>query len=246
MLINFKKSLRFYLENISGVLGFALLFIFVVFFLGFNSVFVSSGSMFLDYLSIEKSSQSFLLFLIGFLAYLFFYSAFVVLMVFSIRNYLSTVKLNYYITDKIRKFALKYFVFLLVFSVLSYAVIYLFSVVLGLKFLGFLLLAVFFCFFLFLPQSIVIDEESLFSSIQNNLEFSRKNPRRVFAVFFSSLVFFYFVVLLEFVLNYFFVPGEFVSMLIVVLFIIPFMEVLKTVYYMEKFGLVKRTSLAFS
>ncbi len=242
----FRNSVRYYLENISSVLGFALLLIFVIFFLNFSGVFVSSGSVFFDYSAIEDIGPDFLLFLAGLLVFLFFYSMFVILMVFSVRNYLSQVKLHYYLADKIRKFALKYFVFLVAMTVLSFLVSYFFSFIVFSKILGFVALAILFSLFLFLPQSIVIDEESLYSSIQNNIEFSMKNLQTVALVFVAGLLLFYAVVLLEFALNSFFIPGEFLSLLLTVLFIVPFIEAVKTAYYMQKFGLVKRTSLAFS
>lgn len=227
-------------------MGFALLLAFSIFFFVFDWVFFSSGSVFFDIKFLSRQpSVDLLIFLGGFFLFLFFYSVFVVLMVFSVRNHLSKVKLHYYIAEKIRKFAFKYFLFLVMFSVFSFLLLYLSSFFPGLRFLAFGLLTLVFLFFLFLPQSIVVDEESLYACVQNCFEFSLKNIPHVLGVFFAGVGFFVVLVIIEFLLDYFFLPGEFFTLFLSILFVVPFTEALKTAYYMEKFGLVKTTSLRF-
>lgn len=244
MFFYLKKSLKYYFENFSSVQGFGLLLVFVLFFMNFSSIFFSTGSVFFDYSFLQKPSIDLLLLFAGMLVFFFFYSLFVVLIVFSVRNHLSRVKTHYYLTEKIRLFALKYFVFLCLSAFFSFLAWFFFGIFLGVKILAFIAMFALFFVFLFLPQAIVVDEQSLFSSIQNTIDFFSKNMPSNALVFFTTLVFFYAAVLSEFILNYFFMPGEFFSLLFLTVFVVPFIEILKTVYYMQKFGLVKSTSLA--
>lgn len=238
-----RKSVKYYSENFSAVLGFGILLIFVLFFIGLSGVFVSSSSMFFGYSLANVPFFDLVLFSTGMAVFLFLYSLFVISLVFSVRNYFNQVKMHFYLSEKIMMFALKYFVFLGLSALLFFIVAGFFYSV-GTPWLGFLLAFVFFVLFLFLPQSIVVDEESLLASMQSSADFSAKNPTELFTVFGAGLVFFTILLLLEFVLNFFFMPGEFLSLFLTVVFVVPFLEVLKTAYYMQKFGLVKRTSLA--
>lgn len=224
------------------MLGFGLLLVFVLFFLSMQGVFISSGSIFFTYAVPAATYLESLVFGAVFLGFLFAYSVFTITVVFAVRSQLSHVKLHYYFSDKIRRFAVKYFVFLALFSLASFCL----SVLLGfagLKVLGFLLSAAVVFFLMFLPQAIVVDEESMSSSLQNALEFSLKHKKTTFLVFLSSLLAVFVLLALEFALNLFLLPGEFLSLLLVSLFLVPFIEVVKTIYYLEKMGLVKNVSL---
>ncbi|MEK7540335.1 MAG: hypothetical protein AAB558_03745 [Patescibacteria group bacterium] len=234
--------MRLYLSNITSALGFGLLLVFVLFFMSMQGVFISSGSLFFTYSVPGAGYLESLVFGLFFLAFLFAYSVFTIIMVFAVRSQLSRVKLHYYLSEKIRRFAVKYFIFLAVFSVASFCLSILLGFA-GLKPLGFLVSAAALGLLMFLPQSIVVDEESMSSSLQNGFEFSAKHKKTTFLVFLSTFLAVLLLSVFEFVLNVFFLPGEFLSLLIVALFLVPFIEVVKTIYYMEKMGLVKNVSL---
>ncbi|MBI4044898.1 MAG: hypothetical protein HY392_04265 [Candidatus Diapherotrites archaeon] len=238
----FRTALKLYFSNISSVLGFGLLLVFVLFFLGMQGVFTSSGSIFFTYAVPAAGYLESLIFGLVFLGFIFAYSVFTITVVFAVRSQLSRVKLHYYFSEKIRRFAVKYFVFLALFSLASFFL----SVLLGFagfKALGFLLSAAVVFFLMFLPQAIVVDEESMQSSLQNAFEFSLKHKKTTFLVFLSALLAVFALSVLEFALNVFLLPGEFLSLLVVSFFLVPFIEVVKTIYYMEKMGLVKNVSL---
>ncbi|MFH1255655.1 MAG: hypothetical protein V1494_00005, partial [Candidatus Diapherotrites archaeon] len=101
-----------------------------------------------------------------------------------------------------------------------------------------LVIFVFSLLFLFLPQAIVIDEEGVRASILNNLEFIYKNPRAVLKLLFAGFVLVFILLVLEFLLDLFFSIGAYAALLISLVFLIPFLEVLKTELYMQKFTLI--------
>ena len=93
--------------------------------------------------------------------------------------------------------------------------------------------------FLFLPQTIVVDEESLRSSILANWEFIAKNPGAFFAVIAFGALGLLALQLAEFALDYFFSVGNFFSLLVALVLLIPYIESLKTYIYMNRFGIMQ-------
>ena len=93
--------------------------------------------------------------------------------------------------------------------------------------------------FSFVPQSIVIDETSVNYAIANNLEFIQKKPSQLLTVIVAGILLTLALVLVEFVLDSTLLIGNFLSLLIFMVFVIPFLEVMKSKLYMGKFELVK-------
>ena len=238
VLVSFGRSVKNYLENLPTVLGFGLLLFFVFFFMQFSNFFVSSGSVFVFYSLPDSSPVS-----LGFVAlsvgvFLFFYSVFVTLMVFAVRNNLSRVKLQYYLAEKIQKFAFKYFVFLFLLSLFSFLLASAFSAI-GIP-LGIAFFLLFFVYsaLMFVPQVIVVDESSLVDSLKNNLEFASKNFSSVAFVVIIGIALVFALSLIEFVFDYLFFVGNIFSFILAFFFLIPFIETLKTEIYMKKFTLI--------
>jgi hypothetical protein len=100
-----------------------------------------------------------------------------------------------------------------------------------------LILFVFSVPLLFVPQSIVVDESKIIHSIESSFEFLAKNPMTVFKVIFMSTVFLLVIPLIEFAFDFVFLIGNYVSLLLVLFFVVPFIEIVKTRLYMKKFGL---------
>lgn len=234
-----RMAFRHYLQNFSTVLGFGLLLVFVFLFAQFSGVFISSGSVFVSY-SVFGGNLFFLLAMfLSVLVFLFFYSVFVCLMVFAVRNHLSKVKLNYYLTQKIRKFAVKYFVFSVVFSVVAFLLVLLSNIFNLPGFLVFFVLFAGFSFLSFVPQSVVVDENSIFGSIVNNFEFISKNFSGFVFILLVGMFLVFLLVLAEFLFATLLFAGNIFSLLLALFFVVPFMEVLKTHFYMKKFSLIR-------
>jgi len=230
-------ALRDYSENLKMNLLFGILLIFSFFAL-FENIFVSSGTIFIEYSVFSGDFSVLFIELIAVLVFLVFYSLFVSFLIFNVRNKLNKVRMHYYLSEKLHKFSFALALFFILYFLFFYLV---YSLLLFIE--APLLLVVFILFLisvllLFVPQSIVIDEGRIFHSIENSAEFLLKNPLTVLKVIVMSTVFLFVVSLIEFVFDFVFLIGNYVSLLLVLFFVVPFIEIVKTRLYMKKFGLV--------
>lgn len=235
----FRHSFVSYLRSLTTALAFALLLAFVLPFFSLSNTIVSSGTVLIDYGFLKQDSVSLLILLAFAALFLFSYSVLVTLMVFAVRNDLSHVKMRLYLKDKIGKFALKYFVLLAAFTTVS-AVITALLVDFGVPVPvvnAFLL--VLSASLLFLPQAIVIDEESLWSSVLASWEFILKTPAGFLTVLTFGAVSILALQIIEFAVDYFFTGGNFISLFVALIFLVPYIEALKTYIYMNRFGIMQ-------
>ncbi|HLC78868.1 MAG TPA: hypothetical protein VJG83_00420 [archaeon] len=238
--MDFVAAIRAYADNFSTALAFALLLVFVLPFGAISNSFISSGTVLLGYGFLNQPLLDSIILLLLATVFLFFYSILICLMVLAVRRDVSSVKTNYYLSEKIHKFAVKYFKFLAVFTIicalLSSVLVELNVPIVLVNVVIFALSAI----FLFLPQTIVVDEEGLGASILTNWEFIAKNvPSFVFLLLFGIFSVFV-VVVFEFAVDYFFAFGSFISLLFSLVVLVPFLEVLKTMIYMKRFSIIER------
>jgi len=236
----FQKTLQLYFQNFKLSIIFGILLVFVLFFLGFSNTFASSGSIFLDYSFLKESPLLLLLELLGFIAFTALYAVFLTLVVFSVRKELSSVRLNFYLREMIQKFSVKLFVFLLFFSLLLATISTLLvsagvspSIIVSVLFLVSIA-------FLFTPQSIVVDEKGIPQSVYYNFNFIAKKFPHFLLVLFTSAVMLAIIPFIELFLDG--VTGNlgrFFTLALVLIFYVPFIEVLKTQLYMRKFGMIE-------
>lgn len=232
-----RLAFKDYLENFKLNLLFGVLLIFSFIAL-FENIFVGSGSIFLEYNLFSVDLIVLAVELLSIIVFLVFYSLFLSFLIFNVRNKLNNVRLNYYLREKLHKFGFS----LAIFFVLYFLVLFFFSSLLvflsvPLQLINFILFIVS-VIFLFVPQSIVVDEGKIFHSIQNSYEFLVKNPSTVFKVILMSVVFLLVLPLIEFLFDFIYLTGNYVSLLISLFFVVPFIEIVKTRLYMKKFGLV--------
>jgi len=237
--LNFNESVESYKKNLSTAFGFALLLVFVAPFVWLSNAFISSGTVLINYGFLKEPLVEAVLLLIGTLLFLYFYALFVCLMVFSVRKDLSNVRISYFLNEKIHKLAFKYFRFLAIFTVVA-AIVSSLLIDSGIPIeIINAILFVIASSFLFLAQTIVVDEESLRSSIISNWEFLLKNIPDFIFVMVIGIVSVFVLQLVEFVIDYFLLVGNFFSLLVALIFLVPFLEVLKTRIYMKRFDLIK-------
>lgn len=232
-------SLRQYSENIIVALTFGLLLIFVALFYFSSSAFLSSGTVFLNYTFLKDLTWLSWLDVLLMVVFLFFFSLFVSLMVFAVRNKLSRVRMHYYLAEKVKKFGLQTFAFYFLYSLI------LLVAGTGMVSVGYTImqtniaLLILSLFFIFVPQSIVVDEYALADALMSNFEFiSRNFPSFLFAIIVSMALLFA-LGAVELVLDQFYFLGSAASIIIALVFVIPFTEILKTELYMKKFELVR-------
>ncbi len=235
-LVVLQLALRDYLENFRMNLLFGVLLIFSFFAL-FENIFLGSGSIFIEYELFLVDSVVLLIELIAIMVFLVFYSLFVSFLIFNIRTKLNKVRMNYYLTEKLHKFGFTlslFFVLYFVVFYLFYSLMVFFNAPLLLINLILFIVSV---VLLFVPQSIVVDENKIVHSIENSFEFLIKNPLTVVKVIFMGVLFLLIIPLIEFIFDFVFLIGNYVSLFIVLFFVVPFIEIVKTRLYMKKFGL---------
>ncbi|MEM4261351.1 MAG: hypothetical protein QXU92_01810 [Candidatus Diapherotrites archaeon] len=233
----FAQAFQDYKNNLITACAFGLLLVFVPLFSSLSNILISSGSVVVDYgfLRLPFFESFLLLFLV--LVFLFLYSLLTCLLVFAVRADFNKVKLHYFLSEKVLVFAFRYFNFVAVFTLVSVLISF-FLVDLGLPvFVINIFLVLFSLPFLFLPQAIVIDGESLRGSLLNAFEFSFKNFGSFSLVFFFGLGSVFVLQLFEFLLDYFFGVGGFISLIVALMFLVPFFEALKTEVYLSKVSL---------
>jgi len=238
------KSLLLYAKNFKAAIVFAILLVSVIFFASFQNMFVSSGTIFFSYYTETIDSSTILAQAIGIIAFLLFYSLFVTVIVFSVKRELSTVKLHYFLTEAVRKFSFKLFAFFLFFLAIAYLLqLFFLSIALPL-WLSALILLILSIVFLFLPQAVVVDEQNVWNSIKNSLEFSVKYPLVSLFILVVGAVLVAVIQLIELGFDKDFFLGNYVSIFLVMIFVQPFLEVIKTyLYIVTKFELIKQHEL---
>jgi len=231
------SALQDYLENSKLSVLFGVLLVFVFFFLFFSNIIVGSGSIFLEYNLNNINLVNFAIEIITIAVFLVFYAVFVSFIIFNVRNKLSNVRMEYYLKDKLHKFSLKLFFFFVFYVfLLFFTATALISAGVSVYAVNLLLLLISLAL-LFVPQSIVIDEAPMVHSIQNNFEFIAKNPKNFLRAVIASIILLALIPLIEMAFDFVAFSGRFVSIIILLVLIVPYIEVLKTRLYMSKFGL---------
>jgi len=243
-LLLFRNAWEQYRLNFKSALVFALLLVFVPAFSFFQNIYVSSGSIFIDY-NLAQANPLELLAEAGLIAlFLLFYSFFVSVIIFSVRKNLSPLKLQFYLHEMIRKIALRLFAFFLLFCLLLFLLMSaLIALGAPLALAGIVLLAASFLL-MFVPQAVVVDEEGLRHALSSNFEFLSHGPKSFATVAIVGVALLAVLQLVEFALAQFTLLAPYISLLIALVFVFPFLEVMKTYMYMMRFDLIKHHEIA--
>jgi hypothetical protein len=204
---------------------------------------MGSGTIFLDYnFSLANPSQ--LLLALAFaVVYVLLYSFFISIIIFSVRKDLSTLHFNYYLTEMIRKFTFKIFWFNLIFFLVLF---FLGSALFSLHIPALIIAVILFLIsisVLFVPQAIVVDEENILNAVYNNFDFFRTNFSSFAYILVTAIVLLVIAQLIEFAVDLFVPIGAYVSIVLSLVFIVPYLEVLKTYLYMLKYDLIRNPDL---
>ena len=230
-----------YITNYRIALGFGILLVFVIFFAQFSGLYISSGSIFMEYNLMQQNFFTILPQIGAILIYLAMFSTFVTLLVFAVKNDLNVTKRIYYFTEKMQKFGARVFVF--------YAIM-----IAALSLLGALLIAggastvvtalillVVSLPFIFVVQALIVEECSLRNAILYNFEFISENIDTAVYVIVISAALLAGLQIAEFYFDSFALSGKFVSLLIMLVLVVPLIEITKTsAYMMQKFTIVKK------
>ena len=197
-----KRTFEEFSDNFKVALSFGVLFIFVAIFVFFEQFFISSGTVFL-FFDINLFT---LVGLICALVFLYAFSFFISLSVYSIQRDIHRLTLDEYWSVLLKKGSLNIFIFyfflVLLFFVLS---------ILGLTFsqvvFSSVVMFVISTLLMYVPQSIIFDEVGVGYAIRECF-FWRKSFGVSFGILFLSTIALFLIILIEFVFDYFGFPDQ--------------------------------------
>ncbi|HRS42291.1 MAG TPA: hypothetical protein P5530_00195 [Candidatus Diapherotrites archaeon] len=228
--VAFKK----YVKNIKLVFATSLLFIFTLFLV--NPLFsLSGGSINLTYELLNQDPLIIILTLIAFIAIIFAYTLFQTIIVFKMgREYDFDNKNSREIKRpfiELLKFNVSFFLLLFI----ALCILFDFGIVNNI-FVNIILFVITLLFW-FIPQIIVIEKQSAEYSIVLNINYIKKKP--VYFVYLFVTVFI--LTLLTYIIDVIFgvFAGPIIATVFFVMFVIPFIEILKTEVYLGKYDLLK-------
>lgn len=229
-----KRSFEEFKENFKVSLSFAVLFIFVAFFLFFEQFFISSGSVFL---SIDTSILGIIGIILG-LVFLYAFSFFVSLAVYTIQRDIHHLSLDDYWNVLLKDASLKIFFFYLVFSVVCYL-----GLIVGLYF-GIILpiiliLLIISSILMYVPQSIVFEEKSIYDAALESVSFWKSNFVLSVLILLTSSVLLFVIILIEFFIDVLGFPGSIISFGLLMIGLVPFNEQMKSYAYILKCDLIR-------
>ncbi len=239
-----QNSWEQYKANSKTALVFALLLVFVPVFALFQNLYISSGSIFIDYDLFLANPLAFLA-EAGLIAlFLLFYSLFVSIIIFSVRKNLSRLKLHFYLQEMIQRFTLRIFVFYLLYCLLLFLLsTALFAASIPILLSAIPLLVISFLL-MFVPQAVVVEEEGLRHALSTNFEFLSKHPTAFLKVAVIGAVMLALLQLLEFAVAQVTLLAPYISLFLCLVFVLPFLEIMKTYLYMMRFDLIKKHEAA--
>lgn len=234
-----EQVFRQYKENLKLSLSFSILLVFIFFFLRFSNVALLNGTLFFDYsfapLGIEVVAAEAL----AVLVFIAMYSILLTLLLLAVRNDLSHIKVHFYLREMVQKFFVTVFLYFVLLSILFVLVVSL-GVWLNLPLMWInLALLLVSLSLIFVPQSLVVDEKPIAESIVTNWYVIRTNPLDFVLVVVLSMVAVGILPLVESAVDYFVYAGRYVTVLLMFVVIVPFIEILKTILYMNRFELVR-------
>jgi Ca2+/H+ antiporter len=92
---------------------------------------------------------------------------------------------------------------------------------------------------MYVPQSIIFDEAPIGTAIRESVSFWKKNFSVSFGILVISTIALFLIMIIEFVLDIFGFPGSIVSFVLVLIFLVPFVEQMKSYAYILKNELIR-------
>ncbi|MDO8625206.1 MAG: hypothetical protein Q7R47_03920 [Candidatus Diapherotrites archaeon] len=232
------RSLSAYTENFVTSVIFLLLGLLVFLFALLSTFFLSSGNVFLEFGFWNAPLADILLGLCLAVVSVALFSVFSAAMIFAVRSDLGSVRFAQFVSDKLPRFAMELFEFYLVLLIAELVI----SVVLSaLGFPGILIalvLLVLNALLVFVPQSVIVDELSWDHAVAFNLHFIRENFSTTLLVWVAGAVLVGLLPIVELFFDKFDFLGQFVSLAVALVIVVPLFETIKTVAFMTKSGIV--------
>lgn len=238
-----RKSVAEYMANFKVVatLGILVLFFsFLMFFKQFfpflDQFFFSSGTAFLSF-NPGGWDSTIIGLAIG-IVFLYLFSFFVSVITYSVKQDVQHFSLDVYWDTLFKSAALKIFVLYLILSIVFYALMF-FGLMGGYSAGALVLCFIVSVLLMYAPQSIVLDELTVSASVAESVRFWMKNPVVAGVTVLLSAFLLFVIVFIELALEMASLPGIAVSLLLTLLFLVPFIEQMKSYSFMMKFDLIR-------
>ncbi len=234
-----QQVMRQYRENLKLSLSFSILLVFIFFFLRFSNIALLNGTLFFDYSFAPLGWEVVIAEVIAGFVFVAMYSILLTLLLLAVRNDLSHIKVHFYLREMVQRFFLTVFLYFVLLSALFVLLVTL-GVWLNLPLVWVnVVLLIISLSLVFVPQSLVIDEKPILESISTNWYVIRTHPIDFLLVVLLSVVAVGVLPLIEALVDSVVHAGNYVTILLMFVVIIPFIEILKTILYMNRFELVR-------
>jgi hypothetical protein len=235
------RAMEEYRANLKVMISFGVLFLFLFLFVFFEQFSLSAGTVFLSF---NPSVLTIIGLLLG-LIFLYVFSFFIALTVYSVKRDVQHMSFDTYWNFLMKQASLKIFLFYFAFAIFTYVISSI-----GL-FFGVAQITMIICFIvsmilMYVPQSIVLDEARVKESVVKSIEFWFSNVFTSLAITFIGAVLILVIIVLEFALEFFALPGVVLSFLIMMIIIVPFVEQMKSYAFVMKYNLIKQTEVMHS
>ena len=231
----FNRAVEEYKNNIKVMLSFGVLLVFLVLFVFFEQFVVSSGTAFILF---NESILAVVGLLVG-LIFLYFFSFFISLTIYSVRRDVQSMSFDEYWTNLMKKVSLKIFVFYLILSVIIFVLSWI-GLFFGIQIITSIICFVLAAILMYVPQSIVLDEASTKFAIHESISFFFKNFVVSAAIIIIGFVVLTVLVTIEFLLELLGLPGMIVSLVLVLIVLVPFIEQMKSYAFVLRCDLIKQ------
>jgi len=232
------KALEEYKENFPLVLSLGALLLFLAVFVMFEQFVLTSGTVFLKF-------NTDLLAIVGLIVgviFLYALSFFSSVVIFGVRRDVQHFSLDVYWNTIMKSAAVKIFILYLFLSIVVYALVFS-GLFYGYEFIAILLALIVSCIVMYAPQSIVLDEETVFGAVGESFKFWQANFSLSAVIVLISAALLTIILIIELVLDLFSFPGVFVSLALVLLFLLPFIEQMKSYAFVLKFALIRTSEV---
>jgi hypothetical protein len=228
-------SLKKYIENYKLAFSYSILFIFLLFIID-PLITIFGGTLNLSYSIVNTHFVNLILILITTFVLMFIYSLIQSVLIYKIGKEYSIseivpfkkVKKLFY---KLLKFNFIFFLLLFLISSIFYDLNILNNVIVQIIFL---IISV---FLWFVPQIIILENETISKSILLSIKYFQRNWFHFLTLFLSAFILILITSLLDILIPG--VAGIVVSTGFLVIFVIPYIEILKTEIYLNKYNLLK-------
>jgi hypothetical protein len=236
-----KRSIEEYQNNLKVILSFGMLLAFLFLFVFFEQFSLISGTAFLSF---DFSILSIVGIVLG-LIFLYVFSFFVTLTIYSVKRDVQRMDFDTYWSFLMKKASAKIFIFYFILAIILY-IISSIGLFFGVILISALISFIVSMLLMYVPQSIVLDEAKLIPAIIRSIEFWLANPLTSVLIIFVGSLLIFIASIIEFVFELFILPGVFVSIIILLMGVVPFLEQMKSYAFVLKYNLIRETEVMHS